>query len=217
MKIAAEIRGCTVEPYVVGPTGVGVFKFEISQELSAFASFAYFAKYQTIGAYLGFASPGLKAVTDNCLVFAGRRLSVAPEFSLANPCPAVLFPLEFFAQLPEAQPRKLTGCTSDWVEQTIVAKVLHGTHTWLRYRRSLLDFLAADSAPFSWATSDVPRRLVHVAYLAQTLGEPSAMAKELIQPAISALSGAADFDGCDSSQLAAIVLEYFFGKMGASH
>lgn len=177
-------------------------------------SFAYFAKYQALGVYVGFAFPALKAITDECLLAAGRQLGVVPRYAVANPCPAVLFPLEFFLRSPEAQPFKVDGPATDWARQVIHEKVLLGTYAWLKGRRQLVEFLAADTSPFSWAAAEVPRRLVHVACLAHGLGEPLEEAARLVAPATRALTGDADFDGCAGEELADAVLRHFYQDLG---
>lgn len=209
-KIAGELGEFALEPYAVGPNGLGVLRLDVSGQISAYVSFTYFAKYQALGAYVGFAFPGLKAITDECLLFASRQLGVLPRYALANPCPAVLFPLEFFLRSPEAQPFKVGGPVEEWARHVIHEKVLLGTCAGLKDRRQLYEFLAADKSPFSWGAADVPRRLVHVVCLARDLAEPLEAATQLVVPATRALRGDADFDGCDAGELGEAVLRYFY-------
>lgn len=210
-QVAGEFSEFTLEPYVVGPMGLGVFRLDVSPQVSAYVSFAYFAKYQSLGAYIGFAFPALKAITDECLLAVGQRLNVVPRYALANPCPAVLFPLEFFLPSPEAQPFKLAEPVGKWAKRVIYEKVLLGTHVWLKERRQLCEFLASDETPFSWSTAEVPRRLAHVVSLAHSLGEPVDVVERLVRPATRALPGDADFDGCDGGEFADVILRHFYG------
>jgi hypothetical protein len=122
----------------------------------------------------------------------------------------VLFPLESFLRSPEAQPFKIDGPAAEWAREVIHKKVLLGAYAWLKGRRELVEFLAADKSPFSWAAAEVPRRLAHVAYLARDLGEPLEVAARLVVPATRVLSGDADFDGCTGGDLADAVLRHFY-------
>jgi hypothetical protein len=209
-QIASELKEFALEPYVVGPAGIGVLRLDVSEEVSAYVSFAYFTKYRAVGAYVGFAFPALKAITDECLLAAGRQLGVVPQHAMANPCPAVLFPLEFFLRSPEAQPFKIDGPAAEWARKVIYRNVLLGAYARLKERRELVEFLAADKSPFSWAAAEVPRRLVHVVYLARELGAPLEVAARLLVPVTRALPGDADFDGCDGGDLVDAVVRHFY-------
>lgn len=209
--IAAELNTFVREPYVVGPAGVGVLRSALGNDISIYLSFAYFSKYQALGTYAGFSFPELKAITDGCLRGVGQRLGIVPRFALSNPCPAVLYPLEFFSTSPLAQPFKLDGQAADWARRAILQDVLL-SWSWVTGRHELLQFLAGEAPPFSWAVGSVPRRMIHVAYLAHSVGEPLATARKLVAPAAALLCGDADFEQCDGHDLVETVLAHFYGQ-----
>lgn len=209
--VAEEISEFFLEPYVVGPTGVGVLRINVSEHVSAYVSFSYFAKYQSLGAYIGFAPINLKLITDNCLLAVGHQLGLVPRYGISNPCSAVLFPLEFFRQSPDSQPFGLSsGRVAKWVKRVIYEETILKTYNQLKELDHLCEFLASDKAPFSWASTEVPRRLIHVGYLAHQQGKPMDLVADLVRPARYLLSGDADFDGYDGNNLVDLVLQYFY-------
>lgn len=209
-NIGDELMNLRREPYTVGPTGLGVFRVQRSEQISAYISLAYYSRYRALGAYIGFGFPELKCVTDECLAAVGGRLNVTPTRTLANPCPAVLFPIDFFLESHEAQPFSLDGDVRKWARNILYERIILGTHAWVQGRHDLYQFLASDDGRFSWAAAEVPRRLIQVAYLAKALGESEAAVAECVRPAARALSGDADFDGCEGSEFESLVLKHFF-------
>lgn len=210
-EIAEALGVPQMESYVLGPKGVGVVRLDISNQISAYLSFSYFPKHCVLGTYVGFAFPGLKAVTDKCLLSVGRKLGNVPKGSVSNPCPAVLFPLEFYLPASDSQLLKIpTANAGEWTRKLLQEELLRGWCSRIVQRQDLCTFLASNEAPFAWGAAEVPRRLVHVAFLAHEGQQPLEEATKLVAPARESLQGDADFVGCSGERLVEAVLQYFF-------
>jgi|GEM_PF-5978968 hypothetical protein len=210
-KLSVELLelGFVKEPYVVGPTGLGVFRLALSGEVSAYVSFSYFSRHRAIGVYVGFGSSEIKSITDECLKAVGSGVGIRPTHALAQPCPAVLFPLEFFLSPPEGLPFKLSDPLGPRFRAEVFDRILKNSPNLIDDGKKLCDFLASDERPFSWATSEVPRRLVQVAYLLSSQGSGRDVARRLLKPVGAALRGDPDFDAY-AGDLVEDVLKYFF-------
>jgi hypothetical protein len=183
------------EPFSIGPTGMGVLRIELSPEVSGYANFAFYTKYQAVGIALGFGFPGLKRVTDACLRAVGREHGIVPMYSTANPCPAVLFPLENFVGQKEGLPIAVGTGFVDSVRKVIHEQVFAGNYSWINSRVKLCEFLVNNKPPFGWLSGEVPRRLCQVAYLLSLQRVPFDEARTLLSPAGAGLQGDADFEG----------------------
>lgn len=199
--------GYELQPYVVGPTGVGVFKLALSKSIAAYVNVVYYEKYRALGAGLGFGFDALKAVTDDCLSQLAARKGLSARNTTSNPCPATLFVLDCFVGPERAQPIPLTEGYEDALRSVIDEEAL-GKYRWVETPAALCTFLMNGEGMFEWH-ANVPRRLCHAAYLMSREGVPLDVARERFSKLGVIVGGDADFDRYPGD-LVGDVLEYFY-------